>query len=283
MKEIIIKNKKDFEKKLSRIKKEGIKSLHVIADFDKTITKAKVKGQKTHTSIAQIREGNYLSEEYVKRSYDLYDKYHPFETNNSLSKTQINKKMVEWWQGHINLLVEQRMNKKVVEDIIKKKSIKLRKNADKLFSVLDEKKIPFLIFSAGVGDIIKGYLNSEGLLYENVHLISNFFDYNEYGYVKGYKSDIIHVYNKDELSLKKTPYFEKIKKRKNVILLGDNLGDADMANELIHETVLKIGFLNEDIEKNKKAYEEKFDAVILNDGPMDFVLSVIKSIKQQTI
>ncbi|MDD5086227.1 MAG: hypothetical protein PHV16_00575 [Candidatus Nanoarchaeia archaeon] len=283
MKEIIIKNKKDFEKKLSKIKKDGIKTLHVISDFDKTITKAKVKGQKTHTSIAQIREGNYLSEEYVKRSYELYDKYHPFETNNSLSEKQINKKMMEWWQGHINLLVEQKMNKKIVNEIIRKKSIKLRKNADKLFGVLDEKKIPFLIFSAGVGDIIQGYLKSEQLLYKNIHIISNFFNYNKKGYVKGYTSNIIHAYNKDELSLKKTPYFEKIKKRKNVILLGDNLGDAEMANGLNHETVLKIGFLNEEVKKNVDAYKKSFDVLILNDGPMDFVLSVIKSIKQQTI
>jgi 5'-nucleotidase len=279
MKDVIIKDKKCFEKKLSKIKKGGIESLHVIADFDKTITKAKIKGQKTHTSIAQIREGNYLSEEYVKKSFELYEKYHPFETNNVLSNKKINEKMMEWWKGHINLLVEQRMNKNIVNEIIRKKSIKLRKNADKLFKVLCNKKIPFLIFSAGVGDIIQGYLDSEGLLYENVRLISNFFDYDEKGYIKGYKSKIIHVYNKDEFALKETPYFKKISERKNIILLGDNSGDADMANELSHETVLKIGFLNEDIEKNKKTYEEKFDAVILNDGPMDFALSVIKKIE----
>jgi cytosolic 5'-nucleotidase 3 len=283
MEDIIIKDKKDFENKLNKIKKEGIKSLHVISDFDKTITKAKVKGQKTHTTIAQIREGNYLSEEYVKRSYELYNKYHPFETNNTLSEDKINKKMVEWWSSHINLLVEQRMNGSIVKEIIKRRSIKLRKNANVLFNALHEKKIPFLIFSAGVGDIIQGHLKSEGLLYNNICIISNFFNYDKKGYVKGYKSGIIHVYNKDEFALKETPYFEKIAKRKNVILLGDNLGDADMANGLNHETVLKIGFLNEDIEKNRKVYEEKFDAVILNDGPMDFVLSVIKDIKQQTI
>jgi len=278
MEKIIIKNKKEFENKLSRIKIDGIKSLHVISDFDKTITKAKIKGQKTHTSIAQIREGNYLSEEYVRKSYKLYDRYHPFEINNNLSEEGINKKMMEWWGSHINLLVQERMSRNVVEEIIIKKSIKLRKNADKLFKLLYDKKIPFLIFSAGVGDIIKGHLKSEGLLYGNVHLISNFFEYDENGYVKGYKSEIIHVYNKDEFSLKKTPYFEKIKKKKNVILLGDNLGDADMVKGLSHKTILKIGFLNEDVEKNREAYQEKFDAVILNDGPMDFVVSVLKEL-----
>ncbi len=51
-----------------------------------------------------------------------------------------------------------------------------------------------------------------------------------------------------------------------------------MAKGLEHEVILKIGFLNKNIEKNKNIYEKNFDAVILNDGPMDFVVSLIKDI-----
>ena len=52
MKNILIKDKKAFEQKLKKIKSDGKDSLHVICDFDKTLTKAFVKDQKTHTSIA---------------------------------------------------------------------------------------------------------------------------------------------------------------------------------------------------------------------------------------
>ena len=278
MKNILIKNKKAFEQKLSKIKSEGKDNLHVICDFDKTLTKAIVKGQKTHTSIAQIREGNYLSEDYVKKSFALYDKYHPFEVNHKLSDEEKDRKMMEWWSMHIQLLVEEGMNRKVVEDIIKKKRILLRKGSEDFFKMLHEKNIPLLIFSAGIGDIIEGFLESEGLLYGNMHIISNFFDYDKKGIVKGYKSKIIHSFNKDEFAIKGTKYFGMIKERKNVILIGDSLGDADMAKGLEHEAILKIGFLNKNIEKNKDVYEKNFDAVILNDGPMDFVVSLIKSI-----
>ncbi|MBU3941581.1 MAG: haloacid dehalogenase-like hydrolase [Nanoarchaeota archaeon] len=278
MKNILIKNKKAFEQKLNKIKLDGVDNLHVIADFDKTLTKAIVKGQKTHTSIAQIREGGYLSEDYVKKSFALYDKYHPFEINHKLSDEEKDRKMMEWWSRHIMLLVEEGMNQKVVEDIIKKKRILLRKGAEDFFKKLHEKNIPLLIFSAGVGDIIKGYLESEGLLYDNMHIISNFFDYDKKGTVMGYKSKIIHAFNKDEFAIKGTIYFDMIKQRKNVILIGDSLGDIDMAKGIEHKAMLKIGFLNKDIEKNKDVYERKYDALILNDGPMDFVVSLIKSI-----
>ena len=278
MKNILIKDKKAFEQKLKKIKSDGKDSLHVICDFDKTLTKAFVKDQKTHTSIAQIREGCYLSEEYVKKSFALYDKYHPFEVNNKLSDEEKDKKMMGWWSSHLKLLVEEGMNRRVVEDIIKKKRILLRKGAEDFFKELHEKNIPLLIFSAGVGDIIKGHLESKGLLYNNIHIISNFFDYDKNGRVKGYKSKIIHSFNKDEFAIKGTKYFDMIKQRKNTILIGDSLGDIDMAKGLEHEVILKIGFLNKNIEKNKNIYEKNFDAVILNDGPMDFVVSLIKDI-----
>ncbi|NQU98035.1 hypothetical protein HQ533_01080, partial [Candidatus Woesearchaeota archaeon] len=204
--------------------------------------------------------------------------YHPFEINHKLSDKEKDKKMMEWWSMHIQLLTEQGMNQKVVEDIIKKKRILLRKCAEDFFKELYKKNIPLLIFSAGIGDIIKGHLESEGLLYNNMHIISNFFNYDKKGNVRGYKSKIIHSFNKDEFAIKETKYFGMIKERKNVILIGDSLGDTDMAKGLEHETILKIGFLNKNIEKNKNIYEKNFDAVILNDGPMDFVVSMIKSI-----
>jgi len=278
MKNVLIKDKKSFEQKLNKIKSEGKDSLHVISDFDKTLTKAFVKGQKTHTSIAQIREGNYLSEDYVKKSFALYDKYHPFEINHKISDEEKDKKMMEWWSRHIRLLVKQGMNQKVVEDIIKKKRILLRKGAEDFFKKLYEKNIPLLIFSAGVGDIIEGHLESEGLLYNNIHIISNFFDYNKKGMVRGYKSKIIHAFNKDEFAIKGTKYFGMIKRRGNVILIGDSLGDVDMAKGLKHDVILKIGFLNKDIEENRDVYERNYDVVILNDGPMDFIVSMIESI-----
>lgn len=54
------------------------------------------------------------------------------------------------------------------------------------------------------------------------------------------------------------------------------LGDATMADGLEGVSVARIGFLNvrgddEKLRKSLPLYERAFDAVILNDGPMDWL------------
>lgn len=278
MENVLIKDPKSFKRKLNKIKSEGKGSLHVISDFDKTLTKAFVKGQRTHSAMAQIREGGYLTKDYAPKSFALYDKYYPIEISKKIPQEIKNQKMKEWWSRHIKLLAECGMNRDVVLDIIKKKKLHARDGTLELFDVLHKKNIPMVIFSAAVGDIIEEFLKSGGKLYDNICIVSDFFDYDENGKVKSYKSDIIHIFNKNGYELRKLPFFEKIKNRKNMILLGDSLADLNMAQGIDYKTILKIGFLNENINENKEEYEKNFDAVILNDGPMDFVVSILKEV-----
>ncbi|MBU4283749.1 MAG: haloacid dehalogenase-like hydrolase, partial [Nanoarchaeota archaeon] len=240
MENILIKDKKAFEQKLNKIKSEGRNSLHVIADFDKTLTKAFVKGQRTHSAMAQIREGGYLTKYYAPKAFALHDKYYPIEISKKIPQEIKNKKMQEWWSKHIKLLAKCGMNRDVVLDIIKKKKLRARGGALELFDVLHKKNIPIVIFSAAVGDIIEEFLKSEGKLYDNICIVSDFFDYDKNGKVKGYKSDIIHIFNKNGYELRKLAFFERIKNRKNMILLGDSLADLNMAQGIDYKTILKI-------------------------------------------
>lgn len=43
---------------------------------------------------------------------------------------------------------------------------------------------------------------------------------------------------------------QELEGRSNVILLGDSIGDAGMADGVCHDTVLKIGFLNSNVSTN---------------------------------
>jgi hypothetical protein len=45
------------------------------------------------------------------------------------------------------------------------------------------------------------------------------------------------------------------------------------------EEVIRIGFLNDQVDRRLEAYKRVFDVVITNDGPMDFVLALIHSIE----
>jgi len=280
MKDIIISNPIEFEKKKQEFTTAGCSNFHVIADFDRTLTKAFVNGEEAHSSYAWVRKQKYLSPEYTKKTYELYDKYYPIERSLSISQEEKNAKMVEWWDKHLGLFVEYKLNKDIIKKIVGKNKIYLRDNGDKFMDLLSKNNIPLLIFSAGLGEIIKGFLELKNKLFKNIHIIANFLEFDGKGEVIGYKSKIIHTFNKNEYAIRNTPYYKEVEKRKNVLLLGDNLGDLGMSEGVKHNSIIKIGFLNEHEDKLLEKFKENYDVVILNDGSMDFVNELVSGIIQ---
>lgn len=68
--------------------------------------------------------------------------------------------------------------------------------------------------------------------------------------------------------------------RKHVILLGDSLGDAEMADGVEEPScVLKIGFLHFDVEQNLQRYKDTFDVVLLGDQSADYILELLRSVQ----
>lgn len=277
-KEIHIPNPDFLNKKIEDFKKDGAEGFHVISDFDRTLTPAKIKGKKFHSCIAILREQGYLTKDYAQQAFDLFDKYHPIEISNKISQEEKNKKMVEWWSTHLNLMIRCGMNKEVIDDIIKKKLVVFREGTLEFLEILYKNKIPLLIFSAGLGDIIEESLSSEGRLYKNIHVISNFFKFDKNGMISDYRHNIVHTFNKSEIQLKNFPYSKNIIKRNNVILIGDSLGDLGMSKGIYHNNIIRIGFLNENIENLFDDYSKNFDVLILNDGSMNYVNNLIKNI-----
>lgn len=112
-----------------------------------------------------------------------------------------------------------------------------------------EADVPVLVFSAGLGDTVVATLKHAKVLMPNIQVISNYIKYKEDGItIDGFKDKIIHVLNKNELALKGTKYYDLVKDRENVILMGDSLGDAGMADGVpqVH-AILKIGFLYDQV------------------------------------
>ena len=114
--------------------------------------------------------------------------------------------------------------------------------------------------------------------------VSNFLLFDEEGNVIGMSEsddDMIHMYNKADMVKKKTKGGNN-GLRKNVILIGDSLGDLDMAAGVENpDTVLTIGFLNKNIEKNLPVYQNKFDVVLVDDQTMEFPNLLLAEILNQ--
>jgi len=281
MKNVIVVNSKDLAEKKKRIMEDGKDRLQILADFDRTLTYASVNGEKVLAVIAILRNSNILSEEYSKAANNLASIYRKIEFDLTIPEKERKEKMKEWWEKHFDLLIKSKLNKKHIEEVIKSNKIRLREGVKELFEISHKNKIPIIILSsAGLGiESIQGVLSKESLLYDNVNIIANSFEWNNNGDAINIKRPIIHSMNKDETSIQEFPnIYKKIKDRKNVILLGDSLGDLGMAKGIDYKNIIKIGFLNEEVEKNLDSYKKSFDILILDDGDMGEVNSLLKEI-----
>jgi len=280
MTSIVITDSEKLEKTKKIILEQGKEKIHVLADFDRTLTKAFVNDRKIPSIISVLRDEDYLSEEYSEKAKALANKYHPIEIDSSISMEEKKKAMQEWWTQHFNLLIKSGLNKKHLEEVIKDGNIQFRKGTTEFLDFLYENKIPLIIMSStGLGgDSISMYLKKQGKLYDNVHIVSNSYEWDSKGNAVSFKEPIIHVMNKDETAIKDYKVFDLIKNRKNVLLLGDSLGDVGMITGFDYDNLIKIGFLNENIKENLPHYKKVYDVILTNDNSMDFVNNLLKQL-----
>ena len=276
---IIISNPKEFERKEQNFKAEGAEKIHIVTDFDRTLTKAFVNGKKVRAIITQLYEGDALTSDYREKAQALQDKYYPIEVNPNISIEEKKKAMEEWWRTHKKVLIDSGLNLKDIQEVVEKGYLEFREGASELFDLVHEKQIPLVVFSSsGLGEAIPLYFKKINRLYDNIHIISNSMNYDKKGNAISIKEPIIHVFNKGEIALKGLPIMKKLEDRDNVILLGDSLGDLQMTEGFNYKNMIKIGFLNYEDEEKLEDYKEKYDVVILSDGNMDFVNNLLKKI-----
>jgi len=276
---IIISNREKLENLKKKISEEGAEKIHVISDFDKTLSKNFINGKEVPSVISILRNGNYLTSDYAEKAHTLFNKYHPIEIDPSIPLQEKKKAMHNWWMNHFKLLIKCKLNKKDIENVTKSKYIKLRQGALEFFDLLHEYKIPLVIMSsAGLGyESISMILKRENRLYGNIYIISNSFKWDKNGNLISVKEPIIHSMNKDETVVHDYPnIFKRIKNRKNVLLLGDTLEDIEMIKGFDYNNIIKIGFLNKNIKENLEYFKKNYDVVILNDGSMSYVNKLLK-------
>jgi len=279
--EIIIKNPESLERKKEIFKKEGLEKVHILSDFDRTLTCGSVNGVKTPSIISMLRDGNHLSVDYAQKAHVLYDKYHTFENDFSLSVSERKKLMSEWWNAHNELLIKSGLKKEDLKDIVANGHIKFRDGVEDFLDFLREKNIPLVIMSAsGCGDAVEIFFEKVGKNYPNIKYITNQFEWNKSGKAIKPKEPAIHSLNKDETVLKDFPeVYDIVKERKNVILLGDGLNDLDMVKGFEYDNLISIGFQNDPNSKKTEEYYSRFDMVLEGDGDFKYVDALMRDLE----
>lgn len=194
-----------------------------------------------------FRKCKQLPQEYLNEAKHLYDKYRPMEIDPHMPVNEKSDAMSDWMKAAQNLLKGIEFDPHELEEIAQVFDNILRDGTEEFFKKLHNVRVPIVVYSAGLGDVVEAVLRYHNALFDNVKVISNFLKYNG-NQLDGFKNDvIIHVYNKNECALTKD-YLTTFQKRQNILLMGDTIGDANMV-EGIEDTkaVLKIGFLYEHV------------------------------------
>jgi HAD superfamily hydrolase (TIGR01544 family) len=267
------------KKILSQMINEGPSKLQVISDFDHTISRVHKDGIKCATTYGILQQAPFLTEDYRKKSSGLFSYYHPIEIDPNLTKAQKTPYMIEWYTKSFNLMPTSGILKEQIPLMVESSNVCLREGCETVFHSLDKHNVPLLIFSAGIGDILEEVLKQQNLLLPNMKIIANFMHFNEKEMLTGFSGDLIHTFNKNQSSIENSDYFETLKSRSNVILLGDSLGDLDMSEGAQNmEAILRIGFLNYKIEDSLLDYLNAYDIVLTDDQTMDVVNGLLENI-----
>jgi len=243
---------------LERINNWNDSSIHILTDFDRTIT---VGNSESSWSI--LSKSNMVPKEYVEERQKLFNYYRPFEINETLDYDTKSKLMTEWWNKHIELFIKYKLSEHVINAAAKNlRVMSFREGAREFLENMRDRNIPVIIISAGIGNFIEQFLIKNNCNFDNIYIVSNFLKF-ENGIAIGVSDNIIHSLNKNEVALP-AEIKKIIENRKNIILLGDSISDINMARKDIRKDALKIGFLDEKVDENKPYYIEQFDVVCTN-------------------
>ncbi|XP_030767267.1 7-methylguanosine phosphate-specific 5'-nucleotidase isoform X2 [Sitophilus oryzae] len=277
-----IKNPDRVNDILSNMIKGGVSKVQIVSDFDRTITKQHQDGVPHLSTFAMFSKipSSANNENYQKTVSALRAKYYPIEIDPHIPHEEKLKLMEEWWELSEKAIRGLKVTPEEIEDICVKTQPSLREGTREFFKDLAQENVPIVVFSAGCGDLVMSILKQFDVYLPNVKIISNFLKYNSEGIIEGFQDKVIHVLNKNEYAIKNSDFYHVLEKRDNVIVLGDSLGDASMAEGLDHlKNLLKIGFLYDHIDQYLPLYLDTFDIVLIDDQTMDVPKAIFDYIK----
>jgi len=273
-------DQKAAEEKISNIIQGGPSKLQFIVDFDYTLSRAHKEGKPVDCSWGVFENYHELPSDYHQKVKSVRDKYYPIEIDVTISLEKKIPLMIEWYKEANKLLAESKVKSSWFPSMVKESNCELRDGTNTLLNKLHEVNIPVLVLSAGLGNLIEEIMTHFGVLNDNTTLISNFLEFDSDGVVVGLKDDenLIHMYNKSDIIGKKSQG-DNFKNRKNVIVMGDSLGDLKMADGVVDpEEILTIGFLNKNISESLEVYKQNFDIVLVDDQSMNFPNSLLSEL-----
>lgn len=252
---LVVGDPSSLESKIVDFARVGANGMHVVFDFDRTLT-VKRPGSDDEVTTWHIL-GEHLPPEGKLEYKNLFQKYRGVELRGELT-TQT---AIDWWSASFELYIKYDINLTDVEDDFLNKA-SIRPGVAELFKLCAEHDIPTIILSAGIRDVIEIWCRKYKI--EPSLIISTALTLDTAGKITGWKKDtLVHVLNKSEAT-----HAELVKIRSGrpkTFLVGDSLDDATMASG--NRDVIGVRVLDPRTDEATSEQEmlktlERFDAVI---------------------
>ncbi|CAG8664349.1 11186_t:CDS:2, partial [Paraglomus occultum] len=138
-----VKDVENVRMKISRILEGGVNKLHVISDFDSTMSRHFREDMSRNPTCHQVlSSGSMLSPEFKQATAALYQKYFPIEMDTTLTVEEKVPYMVEWWSKAHELVIRQNLTKNDIKQMLLDTPTKLREGIAELIIQCKEKNIP---------------------------------------------------------------------------------------------------------------------------------------------
>jgi len=256
---IYINNEKEFNNF------KGTKNFYVITDFDRTLT---TKDSEPSMGIVP----KYLGGECLRERTKIFEYYRPLELDYTIKEQEKQKIMKEWANKSFTLLSKY-LTQGILDKALKNANIHFRKGAKEFLIKMNNMNIPVIIMSSGVGNIIEAFLKKEGCLFNNIEIVSNFFEFqDEIAHID--LDSIMATLNKEYRKIPQNVR-NKLEQKENALLFGDLIEDIKMANEEKLSNTITFGFLDANVEQNLEAYKNNFDIVITDDNNFNDVIKIL--------
>lgn len=245
-------------------------NFYVVADFDRTVSTAT-----SNPTFSLFARSGIYGDAYTKERDALYQHYRPLEIDAKITDEEKAHIMHEWWYNSYSLMLKYGVRESDVKKIIERvELVDLREGAIEFIRLLNKRGIPLIINSAGIGNFIIELLRKYGAYTDNVYVYSNVLEFKDDVVVDSIKN-MVHSMNKYNIELPES-YKRRLETRKYAIVIGDQISDLCMADNLVRDENVTMGFLEANVDEMEEAFKEGFDVVLKDNESFDTVSKLLK-------
>ena len=256
---------------MKQFQADGPDRLLVVSDWDRTLTRSTAEDGSDQSTCSVIANSGHLGPAFNRRYRELFDRYRKIERAIDLPERVKSPHLRRWWSLQFDLLLDYRLSTQTIQRIVSENRPHLRDGARLFFDTLHDRRIPLIILSAGIKEIIEARLAADRIPTANVVIIANTLVFDPKGDAVAYKTPLIHSLNKHTLKEADVPEFTG---RHNLLLLGDTLEDIKMAAGISHSRLLSFAF-SVDCD-NIEQYRSTYDVVLAPGASLEPVTAVLR-------